>query len=95
VAAVDVLEHQAGGWFLLVEDGRHYLDVNCSLPMVSVDIILRLDADEEAELHALGRTFVDYLAAKVAYWPDRYRARDLSREINADVGAAVERWRVT
>jgi hypothetical protein len=93
VVAVEVLEHQAGAWFLLVEDGRHYLDVNCALPLVTVDIVLALDPGEEAELHALGRTFVEYLAAKVAYWPDRYRSRDLTSKIDAEVSAAISRWR--
>jgi hypothetical protein len=93
MAVVEVLEYQSGGWFLLSEGDHHYLDVNCRLPLVDTSILLRLDEDEEAELRALGRTFVEYLAAKVSYWPDRYQERAMGGELAAEVNAAVARWR--
>ncbi|WP_433303612.1 hypothetical protein ACQP2F_12490 [Actinoplanes sp. CA-030573] len=91
---MEVEDHVAGGWFLLGDGEQHYLDVNCHLPMVDVSILLRLEPDEEAELRALGRVFTEYLAAKVAYWPDRYRARD-RQDRAAEVTAAVARWPVS
>jgi hypothetical protein len=75
---VDVVMSQRAGWFLLVDNEHHYLDVNCSRSFVGFSILVQLTDEEETELHALGRTFVSYLAAKIAYWPDRYRSRDLS-----------------
>ena len=85
--------HEPAAWFLLRDGDRHYLDVNCSQSAVSFSILVQLTDDEETERRALGRTFVDYLAAKVAYWPDRFRSRDLSRSLAAEVNAAVARWR--
>ncbi|MFF5289213.1 hypothetical protein [Paractinoplanes globisporus] len=90
---MEVQDQVDGGWFLLREGNHHYLAVNCHLPLVDISLLIRLEPDEETELHALGRTFADYLAAKVAYWPDRYRPRDLDRELGAEVDAAVARWR--
>jgi hypothetical protein len=41
----------------------------------------------------LGRTFVSYLAAKIAYWPDRYRPRDISSDPLANEAyEAAMRW---
>ena len=92
---MEVLEYEDGAWFLLGDGDRRYLTVNCHLPLVDISLLLRLDPDEEDELRALGRTFADYLAAKVAYWPDRYRSRDLEldRELAAEVDAAIARRR--
>lgn len=90
---VEVVDHQPGGWFLLAEGRQHYLDINCALPLVSVDILLQLNADEEEELRVLGRIFTDYLAAKVSAWPHRYQPRDQSKTRAPDVTAAVDRWR--
>ena len=90
---MEVLYYVKGGWCLLREGEHHYLDVNCHLPMVDVSILLRLEPDEEVELHALGNVFTDYLAAKVAYWTDRYWSRNLTGEISSRVTAAIVQWR--
>ena len=89
---MEVVDHQPGGWYLLSRAGRHYLDVHCSLPLVDASLLLRLDEEEEAELRALGRTFVAYLAAKVGHWSDRYRARAVEGAIAAEADAAIARW---
>jgi hypothetical protein len=85
---------EPAGWFLVedvddVEDGkRHYLDVNCNRSAVGFSILVQLTDEEEAELHGLGRTFVSYLAAKIAYWPDRYQPRDITGPIAKKVTEA-------
>jgi len=90
---MEVVDHQAGGWFLLKDAGCHYLDVNCPRPMVDTSILLRLDEEEEAELHGLGRIAVDYLATKIAYWPERFSSRTITRgDVLTEVGAAIARW---
>jgi hypothetical protein len=89
---VEVVEHRTGGWYLLRADDRHYLDVNCHLPLVDVSLLIRLDPDEEIEMRALGYTFVDYLAAKISYWPDRYRSRAVEGELAEWAHAAIARY---
>jgi hypothetical protein len=90
---VDVVMSQRAGWFLLVDDEHHYLDVNCTRSFVGFSILVQLTDEEETELHALGRTFVSYLAAKIAYWPDRYRPRDISSDPLANEAyEAAMRW---
>jgi hypothetical protein len=92
VAGVEVVGHRAGGWYLLRADGRHYLDVNCHLPLIDISLLVRLDPAEEIEMRALGDTFVDYLAAKINYWPDRYRSRAVEGELAERANAAIARF---
>jgi len=92
VARVEVVGHRTGGWYLLRAEGRHYLDVNCHLPLVDISLLVRLDPDEETEMQALGRTFVDYLAAKISHWPDRYRSRTVEGEPAERARAAIARF---
>jgi len=87
---------QPAGWFLLVDDEHHYLDVNCTRSFVGFSILVQLTDEEETELHALGRTFVNYLAAKIAYWPDRFRPRDISGgSLANEAYEAAMRWLAT
>jgi len=90
---VEVLDHQPGGWYLLKDADCHYLDIHYSLPLVDTSILVRLDADEEAELRGLGRTFVEYFAAKVNHWSDRYRSRAVEGAVANEAAAAIARWR--
>jgi len=83
---------EPAGWFLLVDDVHHYLDVNCTRSFVGFSILVQLTDEEETELHALGRTFVSYLAAKIAYWPDRYRPRNISGPLTHEAHEAAMRW---
>ena len=92
-AAVEIEDYVEGGWFLLREGDHHYLTVNCHLPLVDVSITLRLDPEEEVELHALGHVYTDYLASKIAYWTDRYWVRNLNGDISAEVTATIVKWR--
>ena len=92
VVPVEVVDHQPDGWYLLEDADGHYLDVHCSLPLVDVSILVRLDAAEEAELIGLGRTFVDYFAAKINHWSDRYSSRVVEGEVAREAQAAIARW---
>jgi hypothetical protein len=89
---VEVVEHQPGGWFLLTDGDHHYLDVNCSLPLVDTTILLRLDEDEDAELRALGRPFVESFAAKVNHWSGRYRERHVGGDTGERAADALTRY---
>jgi hypothetical protein len=89
---VDVVECRPGSWYLLTEGGHHYLDVQCGLPLVDISMLVRLDEGEESEFSALGRTFLDYLAAKVSYWSGRYRSRAIEGELADEARTAIVRW---
>jgi hypothetical protein len=88
---VEVVDHQPHGWFLLRDGERYFLDVNCHLPFVDISILVELDDEERTEHRALGRTFVEYLAAKVSHWPDRYRSRDITGPLAQAAQQAIER----
>lgn len=87
-----VVLSEPAAWYLLVEDGQQYLDINCAQSAVSFSILLRLDDAEQAELHGLGRVFLDYFAAKVCYWPSRYQSRTITGALEARVSEAVAAW---
>jgi len=59
---------------------------------VSFSVLLQLDDEEESEYIGLGRTFIDYLAAKVAYWPERYRSRNIKGALADEMHEAVMTW---
>lgn len=84
---------EPAGWFLVTDGERDYLDVNCTRSAVGFSILVQLTDDEQVELHALGRTFVSYLAAKIAYWPDRFQPRHVTGPIADQVTGAAIRWR--
>jgi len=90
---LDVIDHQPHAWFLLRDGDDHYLDVNCSHGPVGFSLLVKLSAAEHEEYRALGRVFIDYLAARVAYWWSDYKERDLGSSLQAEVSDAVTRFR--
>jgi hypothetical protein len=51
--------------------------------------VIRLNAEEYAEYHALGWTFLQYLAEKINYWSSRYSARRVNAVLQAEAEAAI------
>jgi hypothetical protein len=92
VQLVEVVQHEPASWYLLREDGHHYFDINCSQSASSFSILLQFNEDEESEYHALGRIFLDYLAAKVSYWSSRYWSRNLIGVLAEGAHEAEANW---
>jgi hypothetical protein len=90
---VEVIGHQPGSWYLLREGERHFLDVACSVSIVSFAMLVELDEDERADLHALGHPYVTGLAKKINDWSSRYRDRDNPDGLRADVYRTIMAWR--
>lgn len=82
-----LLEHQS--WHLLVDGAAHYLYVYCEQSAASFVIMLQLTPEEYAEYHALGWTFLQYMAEKINYWSSRYATRRVSKELQAAAEAAI------
>lgn len=89
---MEVDRHEPASWYLLKKENKHYIDVNCSQSFVSFSILMQLDDEEESELHALGDTFLHYLAAKVNYWSSRYWPRNINGALADEANDAVMRW---
>jgi hypothetical protein len=94
-----VVDHHPAAWFLLrggehePPGGEYYLDVNCDRGAAGFSVLVKLSEAEREEYRALGRVFIEYLAARIAYWADHYRDRDLSAGLGAEVSDAVARFR--
>lgn len=80
-----------GMWHFLEDSDGCYLYVNCEQSFVSFPIMIRLNAEEYAEYHALGWTFLQYLAEKINYWSSRYVARKVNAILQAEAEAAIRR----
>lgn len=89
---MNVVLSKPGLWYLLKQDDDYLLDVHCEQSFVSFTITVALDQTEYEEFHALGRTFLDYLAEKINYWPRRYADRHLSQQLQTEVLEAIRRW---
>lgn len=89
---MEVILSEPASWYLLRAGEHHYFDVNCTEPLVSFSILLKFDDDEEAEYHALGRTFLQYFAAKVNYWSSRYWSRNITGALAEDAHQAAMSW---
>jgi hypothetical protein len=89
---VEVIHCEPADWYLLREGGHYYLDVNCSQPVVSFSILLQLNDDEEPEYNALGRVFLEFLAAEVRFRPTRYWSRHLIGPLAERAREAVTNW---
>jgi hypothetical protein len=73
----------------LVDGDAHYLYVNCEQSASSFPIMVRLTAEEYAEYHALGWTFLQYMAEKINHWASTYSARRVSNELQAAAEAVI------
>lgn len=76
-------------WHLLVDGTAHYLYVNCEQSAAGFSIMVQLTPEEYVEYHALGWTFLQYMAEKINYWAPTYRARRVSRELQAAAEATI------
>jgi hypothetical protein len=88
-----VIDHSEGSWYLLEENGAYYLDVNCSQSFVGFSLLIELNNEEYKEYHALGRVFLEYLAARVNYWSNDYKVRAIQGEVLARSHAAIMSWK--
>ena len=79
-------------WHLLREGDAHFLYVNCEQSAAGFPIMVELTADEYAEYHALGWTFLQYFAAKINHWSARYADRRVDATLLAQAEAAIKRW---
>src|SRR5215813_4888849 len=82
-----LLEYRS--WYLLVDDNEHYLYVICEQSAASFPIMVQLTHDEYVEYHALGWTFLQYLAEKINHWASTYSARRVSNELQAAAEAVI------
>jgi hypothetical protein len=89
---VEVIQYETAAWYLLREGGHYYLDVNCMRPVVSFSILLQLNDDEEPEYNALGRIFLEFLAAEIRFRPSRYWSRHLTGPLAERAREAVTNW---
>ncbi|MGF7146684.1 hypothetical protein FHS96_000293 [Sphingomonas zeicaulis] len=95
-----VVDHAPHHWFLLEQDGRHYLDVNCNHGAVGYSWLVALDDAECRAWRSEGRIAMDRLATAIERSApgargsnSPYAARDLSTALGPQVSAAVAAWR--
>ena len=94
-----VLEHSPAFWFLLAEENRLFLDVNCEHGAVSYDVLIELNENERAQYTALGYNYLNTLAEMVNYSAPGvrgsdsvYKNRNISVQFRQDVTDAIEFW---
>ena len=51
--------------------------------------MVQLTPEEYWEYHALGWTFLQYMAEKIDHWPSIYSARQVSNELQAAAEAII------
>ncbi|WOB51275.1 hypothetical protein NYR97_07850 [Xanthomonas hydrangeae] len=88
-----VIDHAPADWFLLHEDNRYWLDINCAISATGFSLLLALNATEQADVLADGHAACARLAAQVQWQPHAFVARDVSASHGAQVSAAVQAWR--
>ncbi|MCC4596047.1 hypothetical protein NRY95_15915 [Xanthomonas campestris pv. phormiicola] len=88
-----VLDHAAHAWFLLQAGADYFLDVNCSASAFGYSLLIRLDADEGAQLQHGGHAACDALATRIRDTATPQHRRDVSREYGEAVSRAIARWR--
>lgn len=98
-ARVVVVDHEPGGWFLVMDGGRVLLDVNCSHGAVSYPFLMELNELERAAYAASGHAFVTQLAGEiqdsapgVIGSASLYRERNLGGADRSAVDEATIAW---
>jgi hypothetical protein len=95
-----VIDHEPGLWFLLGDDDRLFLDVNCEHSAVGHDVLIELDGSERAQQTAQGRAYLSKLAEAINYSApgargsqSSYKSRNVSSQYGAQVSEAIRAWR--
>jgi hypothetical protein len=88
-----VADHEPQVWFLLEESGRYYFDARVTRSAVEWSILVQLTSQEYREYHAIGRLYLNYLAARIHNFAEEYSARDLSKELGVEVTRVIQSWR--
>jgi hypothetical protein len=60
-----------------------------SNPQQVFPIMVRLTPDEYLEYHALGWTFLQYMAEKINHWASTHSARRVSNDLQAAAEAVI------
>lgn len=94
-----VIDHEPVSWFLVRDNDRLYLDVNCSHSAVSYSFLLELNEGEINTYATEGRAFLSNLADKInnsafglAHKTSPYRDRHTHSETGEHVNAAISVW---
>ena len=97
-----VIDHQPGSWFLLGDDDRLFLDVNCSHGVFGYSVLIELNTAERDDYRSLGRGSLDGLAERIndsapgaRESGSVYAGRDLSRDRGENVSRAVAEWKAS
>ena len=72
-----------------MDGDAHYLYVNCEQSAASFPIMIQLTPEEYLEYHALGWTFLQYMAEKINHWASTYSARRVSNELQSAAEAVI------
>jgi hypothetical protein len=80
---------QYGFWHLLVDGDARYLYVNCEQSAAGYSIMVQLTSEECVEYHALGWTFLQYMAEKINHFPSTYVNRRVSKELQEAAEAII------
>jgi hypothetical protein len=95
-----VIDHEPGLWFLLGDDDRLFLDVNCEHSAVGYTVLIELDESERAQQTAQGRAYLSKLAEAINYSApgargsqSSYKSRNISSQYGAQVSEAIRAWR--
>ncbi|MBB4126598.1 hypothetical protein GGR77_001888 [Xanthomonas translucens] len=89
----DVLDHAPHAWFLLQSGADRFLDVNCNASAFGYSLLIRLDAEECAQVQQGGHAACDALAARIRDTASPRHPRDVSRDHGQAVSDAIARWR--
>jgi hypothetical protein len=76
-------------WHLLVDGDAHYLYVNCEQSAARFPIMVQLTPEDYAGYHALGWTFLQYMAEKINHWASTYSDRRVSNDLQAAAEAVI------
>lgn len=97
--AMTVIDHEPARWFLVRDNDRFYLDVNCSQSAVSYSFLLELNEGEINTYATEGHAFLSDLADKInnsafgsALKTSPYRERHTHSETGEQVNAAISAW---
>jgi len=63
---MEVVAHRSSAWFLLQQDCKYYIDVNCESGFVSFSALVQLNSSEKMHYESQGIRFIENLAEVIA-----------------------------
>ncbi|TDU69402.1 hypothetical protein EI77_03055 [Prosthecobacter fusiformis] len=91
---MEVIDHAPGGWFLLSEENRYYLDIHSGYSFVSWSVLIELNQEERDGYAHGGSEYISQLVFGFNNPPMSWN-RNIDSQLGKKTHEAIMKWKET